>query len=344
MKNGLVSIICEFLYESDRMVISGLGLFYAHDKSASIDHIQGVIYPPSKVIEFRADPTIFDEKLPHYIAEQQKISLEEAKQMIQLFVLETTDSLNKREIVMLDELGRLYMDYENNIRFLPNNFNFNTDSFGLPVIQAFPVLRNKENMEPKPSQANFEKKPAKKKAKNGMLKSMGLSSSMALALGLIVLASGLFFMNKNEAISFHEKLAHPVSQKEIRVNTKPVLEKEDDLGLVEEEVDVLTITPKKRTKDEDGSYETAINTEGSTLAPDERTCIIIIGQFSKRQGVRLRVEELFELGFDAYQDKNPKNGLTRVGVQFAYEERNELLKNLKFLRKKFDKHAWVLRE
>ena len=50
-------------------------------------------------------------------------------------------------MVNIPGVGRLYKDFESNIQFIPDSTNFNKDSFGLPTIKFYPILRDKVSAE-----------------------------------------------------------------------------------------------------------------------------------------------------------------------------------------------------
>ena len=69
---------------------------------------------------------------------------------------------------------------------------------------------------------------------------------------------------------------------------------------------------------------------------------MIIGAFSRKKGAEKRIKQIYELGYDAYQDK--KNGLNRVGVQFAYESSRDIQKVTRKLKQRFDVKPWILKK
>jgi hypothetical protein len=89
--------------------------------------------------------------------------------------------------------------------------------------------------------------------------------------------------------------------------------------------------------------EVPVDTEEPTLGPNQHECVIIIGQFREKNGVSKRVSEIYEIGFNAYTAPNPKNGLTMVGVQFIYEDPQDVNKALRYLRRRFESSAWILK-
>ena len=59
--------IQELLYEHNSVIIPSFGGFTAGYKPASIDHVQGVIFPPSKDLKFNRYLTINDGILVQHI-------------------------------------------------------------------------------------------------------------------------------------------------------------------------------------------------------------------------------------------------------------------------------------
>ncbi|HEB62530.1 MAG TPA: SPOR domain-containing protein [Bacteroidetes bacterium] len=278
--------------------------------------------------------------------------------MIKDFVADLKSKIEAREIIVFPKVGRLYKDYENKLQFLPDNQNYNLDVFGLNAVQFYPILRNKETtlaeaITPKAvSLTSLKKEVLPKRKARVSLMQKAMPYLLGLAFFAFVITLYTVLKKDPDIISKVQKV--PVS--ETRINTKPSLDiadEEFDEGIderfgtvVEEETepsvtteaDIITTpkkvaTPKKRAK--------AIDTEASTLGPEQKEAVVIIGAYRSKDNVRKLIEKLYDTGFDAYQDK--RKNLTRVGAQFFYEKESELQKKLKLIRNKFEKKAWVLK-
>lgn len=144
--------IKELLYDNGSVVIPGLGTFTGSYKSASIDNIQGSLSPPALEIEFNSDNIINDGVLVDFLQKKYNIASYEAQKVIDTFREDALQTFKRHEILLISDVGRLYRDYTDKVRFLPEKTNFNTDSFGLPAVQFYPVSRSRPEpvVEPTP--------------------------------------------------------------------------------------------------------------------------------------------------------------------------------------------------
>ncbi len=144
MHIDVAKAIKELLYQSDSVIIPGLGGLITTPAAASVDYVQGVVDPPSKKLEFNENLVVNDGALARYIEEKYTVSFREAVEAISAFVKEAKATLERREIVEIPGVGRLYQDYQQQIRFMPDKTNFAVDSFGLPGVNFRPVTRERE--------------------------------------------------------------------------------------------------------------------------------------------------------------------------------------------------------
>jgi len=93
---------------------------------------------------------------------------------------------------------------------------------------------------------------------------------------------------------------------------------------------------EKETKN---NYTAPIDTEGATLGPSQKEGVIIVHAFGNKDNVRKMISKLIELGYSPYTDKTKK--LTRVGIQFIYEDKNEIQSLLKDIRTSVSKRAYI---
>ncbi len=330
--------ISELLYDHDSVIIPDLGGIVSSFQPATIDHVQGLLHPPSKKLSFNENLLINDGLLVDYIKRKNNISLKESVDLIGQFVVQINEKLNKKEIVILPQIGRLYKDYKNTLRFLQDTNNFNTDVFGLPTLQYYPILRTQEP-------------PVVKKIKPVRLvsgnKDLGLRSSFSkkiasiflpLFLGLVVFAFAIGFYKNQNIPKIADTAIQKIPVNKNRVNKKPSMDNMSFYKGLSGEEKYSTEIENDLLKKSNESLD--IIRENTMIPQQEKECVIIIGVFSKKSGVEKRVKDIYNLGYDAYQDK--KGSLTRVGVLFGYEEKKEIKNMLKSIREKFDSHAWIL--
>ena len=329
--------IGQILYERDSLIIPDLGGFVSTYKAAVIDHVQGMIHPPSKKLSFNKNLIINDGVLISCLQEALGVSVGEAKKSIEDFVDRITEMLNNREIIVFPGVGRLYKDYENNIQFLQDNTNYNTAVYGLPALQFYPILRARSSGNL--STDNTAQQPTIARSVN--YRKAAISLMPFLLIAIITIGSIMVYNRQAGNNDFADAQIVPVSEN--RINKKPgeqlsILEglknkitKTDSAELAEPEMEAKESIPTDRQ-----------DTESATLSPQSSECIIIIGAFSKKAGVEKRVSEIIDLGYSVYQDR--KGRLTRVGIQFAYQDENEIKEKLNVMRDEFDNRAWVLTE
>ncbi len=348
MSVDVASSISNLLYEHDSVIIPGLGAIVSTYKPAVIDHVQGLIQPPSKTLSFNPNLSTNDKLVIQHIQQQYQLPYEKAEEELQHYVSSIKTALDNREIIVFPKVGRIYVDYENNLQFLQDNTNFNRDVFGLPTIQYYPILRQKDYSD---SNVPAELAP-KKKRRAFAFSGKWLATALPIIFTIVICGIGLYIytsQQNNETPIIEDVHKLPT---DLRLNEKPFPEAEKKTP--EEEVidyenqEIATVTdeePEMREEEPVTEKEPQVaDTEQPSLGPGQRECIIIIGQFKSKEGVASRIEDIINLGFTAYTDKESSKGLTRVGVQFIYEDKKDVDMALRYLRKRFDMGAFVLKK
>ncbi len=139
----LASDIKDLLMEDGMAILPGLGGFTSTYKPAVTDGVMGILHPPSYHLAFDPNQQVNDGKLVEYIREKYHVSSTVAQETIEAFVKETKSQFDKKEIVTLPEIGRLYVDFTQKIQFLPEATNFNAHTFGLSAINFSPISRTR---------------------------------------------------------------------------------------------------------------------------------------------------------------------------------------------------------
>ena len=142
MAYDVASSINDLLFSNESVIIPGFGGFVLNEHSANIDYIKSTITPPSKIPSFNKNLTLNDGILVDYIKNQNRCTLEQANQIVKDFVEDAERKIEAKEIIEFPKVGRLYKDYSKSLQFLPYDTNFNTNAFGLPVIEVHPFSRN----------------------------------------------------------------------------------------------------------------------------------------------------------------------------------------------------------
>lgn len=147
MQIDIASHIEKLLFLHDSLTIPGFGAFTARPTTALADYAGGTVTPPSKTLTFNENITTDDGLLIQEVSKANSISSEQARHAVETFVSNIQQLLDRREIVTLPGIGRLYKNYVHKIQFLPDAANFNAESFGLPPLQFTPITRSREVVE-----------------------------------------------------------------------------------------------------------------------------------------------------------------------------------------------------
>ena len=309
MEFKISKYIAELLTHYGQVKVKGLGTFVSNESVSA---------PAQPGESFQLNPQLDEDILLKHIMATTEMDLLTATK----FISEEVDLIKKvtdnGELVYLKKIGHLYRNHLNRYVFLPDKSDFNQGQFLHPELELQP-LTDAEMAEVKA----LVKKPKKKKLQ--LSNKLSTIAPIAVLLLACVLTWTLISSRSNQKqTASYSKL--PVSEK--RVNTKPVY---TPPPVVEEQ-----------KKDLDGVYESEVDTEAATTNPNAKECVIIVGQFRSKDGARRRVSDIYDFGYAAYQDQ--ANGLSRVGIQFAYETKADIDEMMLKVKKRFDVDSWILKE
>ena len=249
------------------------------------------------------------QSLSSCLVETYGIGYEEASAAIREFVRETKSALQQKNLVSFPKVGRLRLDFEGNIQFLPDAENLNPDSFGLPEIRFRPLKRS-EPEPPTPTPASVA--PARLRAP--------VSSGLVLGLAILAVTVTAYFLFRpqiNALFSFRAEEEAPME----RVNVAPPEPLRE---------------PSAETPDEEGAADTL---EAPTLAPQQKQCIVVIGLFREKSNIDRLVQRIYAEGFEPYLEKN--GAITRVGVQFPYTTEEDIAGPLRKVQSNLEPKAFV---
>ena len=347
MNIDITPYIKELLFENNSLVIPGFGALTLTYSPSTIDHVQGLLNPPSKSINFDKNLVVNDGKLVNIIQEKHQVSTKEANQQITKFVSIMKDQLDRREMVNIANVGRLYKDFENNIQFIPDSTNFNKEAFGLPTVNFYPILREKvtaETIVPSGSAKSYQY--TKKKSffewfqdysKENSWLPISLITALLIVIGTFAFNKlGLLDANQVAEKKVNESPAEiPASQETSLAVDAPADDSEADNDAEDFAADEAMAT----TEDDD-----VVDTESSTLNPNQQIAVVSVGIFGNKKNAQKRIEQVYDYGYDALPNKYTKKGkeLTQIGIQFAFETESEFEETLKHIRKRF-KDAKVIR-
>jgi len=350
MNIDITPYIKELLFENNSLVIPGFGALTLSYSPSTIDHVQGLLNPPSKSLSFDKNLVVNDGKLVNIIQEKHQVSTLEANQQISKFVSIIKDQLERREMVNISNVGRLYKDFENNIQFIPDSTNFNKEAFGLPTVQFYPIVRDKvtaESIVPSASTKSYQY--TKKKSvferfqdyctENSWLP-IGLITAFLITLGVFGLNKfGLLGSNPVADKKVNEKPSETPATEETALAVDAPTDDDDDYEANEDVADFAADEAMATTEDDD-----VVDTESSTLSPNQQIAVVSVGIFGSKANAQKRIEQVYEYGYDALPNKYMKKGkeLTQIGIQFAFETESEFEETMRHIKRKF-KDAKVIR-
>ncbi|MDE6271703.1 MAG: hypothetical protein K2M31_01690 [Muribaculaceae bacterium] len=116
---SLVLHIEYLLHRHDCVILPGIGAFVAEHESASIDYVNGRIFPPSTTVSFN-DAIIHDDgMIVNSIARAEQIKYEEAEIILNQYLSEISADLLRDNEAQLGKLGRLVKNENDTLQFIP---------------------------------------------------------------------------------------------------------------------------------------------------------------------------------------------------------------------------------
>ncbi len=341
MDIDIAPYIKELLYKHNNLVIPGFGNFVLTYASTTVDHVQGLLNPPSKTIAFDNNLITNDGKLVEYIKEKHQLSATDATAIINTFVSKTKAQLGSREMVTIQEVGRLYKDFENNIQFIPDTTNFNKASFGLPTINFYPILREPTAASTKSKTKQPISQPTKKTTTKtsttykeeqkgwwGYL----MSNSWIPISALLLLLAGL-----GTYIVYPMLTPDKTALAESRINQRPTrVDNEIDNASEDPREDLIDLQMEEEAIAA-AQQEEMIDTESITVNPNQKECIVSIGVYGVKENAAALIKQVYDKGYDAYRENYSRNGknLTKVGIQFGYETEEEFDRKIRNIKRDF---------
>ena len=343
--------IQELLYENHSVNIPGLGGLVTDYQAAQVDHVQSKILPPARAVSLNTNLHTNDGLLTQRIADAQQISGLEAEQIIRDYVEQLHEKLDSGEIATIEGVGRVYRNLQGSLYLMTDHTNFDTTTYGLPEVGTTIVNRVATEHSKTISSATRtntqeqEAKPTMVVVSDWFQQNLWFVISAAML--IFVLSLWLLFF-KNSSADPNSGLTEVKELPEDRINVSPG-EIEDDEVLMGEDPDAENQDGNSQIADEDpispatntAEEESDLNTEAPTLAPEQAVALIRIGIFGDRENVQRLVQRIYDEGFEPFTREKGK--LIEVGVQFAYDDEEEIRANLRAIRKKFEKKAKVVR-
>ena len=349
MNIDITPYIKELLFENNSLVVPRFGALTLKYSPSTIDHVQGLLNPPTKSINFDGNLVVNDGKLVDIIQQKHQVSSEEANRQIAKFVSIMKDQLDRREMVNIAGVGRLYKDFENKIQFIPDSTNFNKEAFGLPTVNFYPILRDKvtaDSIVPSgsttPSHKYTKQKSFAAWFKDYSEEHSWLPVALMTALFLLIALPVVNYLGVFNQQSLADKKVNE-SPVEVAISQETALAVDAPEATMDNE-DAVDFAADETSSVAD-TEEDVVDTESSTLSPNQRIAVISVGIFGSKANAQKRIEQVYDYGYDALPNKYLKKGkeLTQIGIQFAFETETEFEETLKHIRKRF-KRAKVIRK
>ena len=310
--------ISELLFRYDCVIVPDFGGFIANYKPAKINSRTNTFSPPSKQISFNSNLVVNDGLLANQIAQNFKVSYNEALVSIEKCVQAYHSDLNSGKRIAIEKVGVLYLDSNKKILFEPlNTVNYLADAFGLEKFH-FPLAQIKE-------EKIISIKPKKRFIHPGRV---------AAAIIIPLFLAGTWFAYQAGVGSQYGKLQFsnlgfntPASTYDVR---KPVVISEPSSKIIDDAF--VTIESKVIEKPADNVV---------VIPEVENKWFVIGGCFSEKSNANKFLKKLKRKGYDAVAIENYKSLEAIAFGGFADE--NEARKFLITVHSRGNKSAWLLK-
>lgn len=316
LKFSINQSIAHLLHTGDCVVLPTFGGFVARRKPAYYDVESHKMFPPSKQVLFNKHLQDDDGLLTHFVAYQNHIDYNQARELIMRYIAELKSKLFARESVLVSGVGTLLLDSSFTIRFVQNTkANFLPSSFGLQPIDVIEIQRSAVLHEP----ATILELPvqpvraASKKPLVWMLKKAAQIVPVVAGLvfaGLLALQSGNNGQLSISEMSFLSKGLEPLS-----------------FGLAPKSPTFHQFTKNRKVAAEQILESTQV--------------YLIASAFTSLSRAEKEMNELRDKGFDAIILQRSKSGFIKVAYG-SYATVEEAESELREIRKGFNEDAYLL--
>lgn len=301
--------ISQLLYRYQCVTVPGFGAFLTEIQSAQHFESANTFFPPKKLISFNANLKNNDGLLANHIAQAQKISYENAIELISNDVASWRNSLHIEGQLVLKNIGQLLLNSESNLVFAPSEeTNYLKESFGLTSFVSPTVKREvyKEQVEALEEKLPIQFTPEKRRG-NSFLK------YAAIFTGVLLLAGSVGYKLFTDQVAENTMLVENQVQQEIT------------------------------TKIQEATFFIGSPLPSVTLPVKEEALgfHIVAGVYRSEDNADTALEDLKKLGFEARRIPPTRTHLYPV-VYGSYSSKREAALTLQSIRKNQDKHAWIL--
>lgn len=306
---AVANYIHDLLYRYECVILPGFGAFITQQHSAQIDHSSNEFFPPKKTVSFNRQLIKNDGLLANYLIEAEKVSYQEALEIISQFVQDLEMVLEENRRIDLPNIGSFKITEGEKLQFEPaEKNNFLKEAFGLDGFAATAVSRE---IYKKQAEAIEEKAPVAftpERRANRWLK--------YAAVGLVA-----FGLSGAAGLNIY---SDQVNEHNIAEQQKAVSQLENQIQqatfIIDNPLPAVTLKVSKQT----GNYH------------------IVTGAFREAENAAKAVEELKAEGFKARQIGENRFGLHQV-LSSSHESRRDAINELYRVKRTYP-GAWLLVE
>ncbi len=288
------------------MIVPGLGGFVGNYQPAKIHPTSYIFNSPAKSIAFNVNLRNNDGLLLNTLVLEEQVSPQYAELQIKQFVDQIQDALRDHKPVKLPGIGRLTVDVENHIQFIPDNSqNFLTNAYGLYSFTAPPVLREKEA-----AIKHIETTKIRPEKKRKSFSEVFLPIAAVLLLGLITVQ--IYIQSAVQGYNYAEILGlNKLFNKEEVVldRYKPVEIKLNNTILSYRAVDTMTIAITQNEKIPTVEKQEPVI---STKSVSGTKYLLIAGALNTKEAAQEIINNLSKINYTAYIYE--KSGYQMVAV------------------------------
>lgn len=218
--NQITDLIAELMFKHDCVIVPNFGGFVARNFSSNFSKGNHILYPQTKHILFNKNLIHNDGLLISAWMQKNNVSINESIKQIEDYKDYIQSLLFVKKRFTLNNLGLLYIDSENILRFeAKTDVNFLLDSFGFEPVSAIEIL---PDVEKQPAVKTFEDRKivveAIKPHKRAYAKVLTLAIGVPVTLAFLLFAANSKPMKPLLQSSFNpfytpEKTYSPIKRK-----------------------------------------------------------------------------------------------------------------------------------
>lgn len=337
--NIITKYIIQLFQEEDKVIIPGLGIIEAELQPLLVNPGNGLAEPDRKsLVGLTQEPFTHDNTLIKTIAEQEKISELEAKDMVNDWVT----SLKVNDETIVPGLGVFRVSDIGALSFIQADDNILLTHFGLPTLHnAVPLVQ--ERPAP-PAAVKPQPKPTRN---NGWVAVLLKYREIQLALLLVIILGALTIFlqrsNTNKPLATNpntENLETPTTDTDNPLLTDDYLEAQEEPTEDEINPSTPTATTDNTNNTTTTSTSPATSTTTSTTSSTDVTkdnYLVVVGTFGKLDNANDMVKDVIANGYMANMQE-VSNGMYRISI--LVNKKDNLKSELSKIRNDYPK-AWV---